>query len=63
MFQNHKYTSGIEFIFFYNPLRLQHCQKDALIKAVVNEDRIYFDMASGKRDDRPGNTLNCVKIR
>ena len=35
-------------------------QKDALVKAGVSEDRIYFDMASGKRDDRPGlNT--CLK--
>lgn len=35
-------------------------QKDALIKAGVSEERIYSDMASGKRDDRPGLT-ECLK--
>ena len=35
-------------------------QRDALIQAGVDPDRIYQDLASGRRDDRPG--LNaCLK--
>ena len=35
-------------------------QRDALLAAGVLPDRLYEDMASGKRDDRPGLT-NCLK--
>tara|TARA_R110002167_G_scaffold12746_2_gene53941 strand:- start:77 stop:718 length:642 start_codon:yes stop_codon:yes gene_type:complete len=35
-------------------------QKDALIEAGVNPDKIYEDFASGKKDDRPG-LLSCLK--
>ena len=35
-------------------------QKDALIAAGVQEDRIYHDQASGKKDARPG-LQNCLK--
>jgi len=35
-------------------------QQDALIAAGVNKDQIYQDLASGKREDRPGLT-NCLK--
>lgn len=36
-------------------------QKDALLAAGVNEDRIYFDNQSGSRhDNRPG-LINCLK--
>ena len=35
-------------------------QKDALIAAGVHKDRIYQDIASGKKDDRPGLT-ECLK--
>ena len=35
-------------------------QRDALLKAGVEEERIYEDLASGRKDDRPG--LNaCIK--
>lgn len=29
-------------------------QKDALLEADVTEDRLYEDLASGRKDDRPG---------
>ena len=35
-------------------------QKDALIQAGVASDHIYEDLASGKRDDRPG-LMACLK--
>ena len=35
-------------------------QRDALIEAGVNEESIYTDQASGKRDDRPGLQA-CLK--
>lgn len=35
-------------------------QKDALIEAGVASDHIYEDLASGKRDDRPG-LMACLK--
>jgi DNA invertase Pin-like site-specific DNA recombinase len=35
-------------------------QRDALLEAGVTSDRLYEDMASGKRDDRPGLTA-CLK--
>ena len=35
-------------------------QKDALIEAGVASDQIYEDLASGKRDDRPG-LMACLK--
>lgn len=35
-------------------------QIDALLEAGVDRDRIYHDMASGKRDDRPGLAA-CIK--
>lgn len=35
-------------------------QKDALFEAGVDIDRIYYDMASGKKDDRPG-LVTCLK--
>jgi DNA invertase Pin-like site-specific DNA recombinase len=35
-------------------------QRDALLAAGVTEDRLYEDMVSGKRDDRPGLTA-CLK--
>jgi DNA invertase Pin-like site-specific DNA recombinase len=35
-------------------------QRDALLAAGVTEDRLYEDMASGKKDSRPGLT-NCLK--
>jgi len=35
-------------------------QRDALITAGVQEDRIYQDSASGKNEDRPG-LQNCLK--
>ena len=35
-------------------------QRDALKAAGVNEERLYQDMASGKRDDRPGLQA-CLK--
>jgi len=36
-------------------------QKDALLAAGVNEDRIYSDSQSGSRhDNRPG-LINCLK--
>ena len=35
-------------------------QRDALIKAGVDKNRIYQDMASGKNDERPG-LAECLK--
>jgi DNA invertase Pin-like site-specific DNA recombinase len=35
-------------------------QKDALIEAGVEDNKIYDDYASGKKDDRPG-LLSCLK--
>lgn len=35
-------------------------QRDALIKAGVDQNRIYQDMASGKNDERPG-LAECLK--
>lgn len=35
-------------------------QRDALIEAGVQAERIYEDTASGKRDDRPG-LISCLK--
>lgn len=35
-------------------------QKDALLSAGATEDQLYEDLASGKRDDRPG-LLHCLK--
>ena len=35
-------------------------QKDALIEAGVDKNRIYYDMASGKNDARPG-LAECLK--
>ena len=35
-------------------------QRDALISAGVNSEQIYEDLASGKKDDRPG-LANCLK--
>lgn len=35
-------------------------QRDALLEAGVHEDHIYQDLASGKREDRPG-LKNCLK--
>ena len=35
-------------------------QKDALKEAGVSDDRIYEDLASGRKDDRPG-LLTCLK--
>lgn len=35
-------------------------QKDALIEGGVDEQRIYADFASGKKDDRP-ELINCLK--
>lgn len=35
-------------------------QKDALIAAGIDEERIYHDLASGRFDDRPG-LLACIK--
>ena len=35
-------------------------QRDALLKAGVHEDQIYEDLASGKREDRPG-LVHCLK--
>lgn len=35
-------------------------QKDALIRSGVNENRIYSDLASGKKDSRPG-LLECLR--
>ncbi len=35
-------------------------QRDALFSEGVNEESIYQDYASGKRDDRPG-LVNCLK--
>ena len=35
-------------------------QKDALIEAGVDKNRIYYDMASGKNDARPG-LVECLK--
>ncbi|MDP4154044.1 MAG: recombinase family protein [Bacillota bacterium] len=35
-------------------------QRDALKAAGVSEDRLYHDMASGRRDDRPGLQA-CIK--
>ena len=35
-------------------------QRDALLAAGVDPARIYEDMASGRRDDRPG-LLACLK--
>jgi DNA invertase Pin-like site-specific DNA recombinase len=37
-----------------------HLQRDALLAAGVSADQLYEDMASGKRDDRPG-LLACLK--
>ncbi len=31
-------------------------QRDALLSADVEENRIYEDLASGRKDDRPGLT-------
>lgn len=35
-------------------------QRDALISSGVQEDRIYHDMVSGKKEERPG-LQNCLK--
>ena len=35
-------------------------QKDALIQSGIDESRLYHDLASGRRDDRPG-LINCLK--
>lgn len=35
-------------------------QRDALVSAGVDEDRIYEDLASGRKDDRPG-LKECLK--
>ena len=35
-------------------------QRDALLAAGVEPDRIYQDLASGRRDDRPGLAA-CLK--
>jgi DNA invertase Pin-like site-specific DNA recombinase len=35
-------------------------QRDALLKANINEERIYEDLASGRKDARPG-LQNCLK--
>ncbi len=35
-------------------------QRDALLSSGVDEDRIYEDMASGRKDDRPG-LRECLK--
>ncbi len=35
-------------------------QRDALLEAGVNEERIYEDLASGRKDDRPG-LATCLK--
>lgn len=35
-------------------------QKDALVKFGVDSDRLYQDLASGRKDDRPG-LLACLK--
>ena len=40
--------------------QLHDLQRDALVAAGVDSERIYEDMASGKRDDRPGLT-SCLK--
>ena len=37
-----------------------HLQRDALVSAGVGSTRIYEDMTSGKRDERPGLTA-CLK--
>jgi DNA invertase Pin-like site-specific DNA recombinase len=36
-------------------------QKDALREAGVAEERIYEELASGRKDDRPGLTM-CLKV-
>jgi DNA invertase Pin-like site-specific DNA recombinase len=40
--------------------QVTHLQHDALLAAGVSADHIYEDMASGKREDRPG-LLACLK--
>ncbi|MGN7963904.1 recombinase family protein [Brucella sp. 22210] len=40
--------------------QVQDLQRDALIRAGVDADKVYEDSASGKRDDRPGLTA-CLK--
>ncbi len=35
-------------------------QRDALLEAGVDSERIYSDLASGRKDDRPG-LLACMK--
>lgn len=35
-------------------------QRDALLKAGVSEERLYYDLSSGAKDERPGLT-NCLK--
>ena len=35
-------------------------QRDALVKAGVDDERLYEDRASGRRDDRPGLAA-CLK--
>ena len=38
-------------------------QRDALLRAGVQSDRLYEDHASGKRDDRPGMEACCKSLR
>ena len=40
-------------------------QRDALLAAGVEPDQLYQDLASGKRDDRPGlaaGSRHCVAV-
>jgi DNA invertase Pin-like site-specific DNA recombinase len=40
--------------------QVTHLQRDALLAASVSADHLYEDMASGKREDRPG-LIACLK--
>jgi DNA invertase Pin-like site-specific DNA recombinase len=41
--------------------QLLDLQKDALLKAGVDQEYIYQDLASGRKDDRPGLKA-CLKV-
>lgn len=60
------YTKGVMMLIGYMRVskadgsQLLDLQKDALLAAGIEEERIYQDLASGRFDDRPG-LLACIK--